>query len=313
VRVAEKTEARFDPRGWPGGLARLCSGSAEALVAPGIGANCVRFRVDGRDVLEPPLSPADLRSRPAWAGCPVLFPLPGRLTQGRYTFEGREYRLPLNAPDGAALVHGFTPRRPWRLEAHDEASCTLAFDQRLMHAEEVAGYPWPFRLILRWSVQPGTLRADVAIHNAGSKTLPFGFGLHPYFLTSPADRVRVPARAVWPNEGGVPTDGPGPASGDLAWAELPEGGSLLLSDVPARIVQASIGRTRLRFDGRVFPEVVVYRPAGRPSLAIEPWTSVSSAAALLEPGAAHGLRLLEPGATWSAWVEIAATGDEETV
>src|ERR1051326_6327959 len=121
-----------------------------------------------------------------------------------------------------------------------------------MEAEEVAGYPWPFRLTLRWSIQPRTLRADVAIDHAGRVTLPFGFGLHPYFLTSAVDRVRVPARAAWPNERGVPTAAPGPASGDLAWAELAEGGSLLLSEVPGHVVEASVRGARLRFDGRAF-------------------------------------------------------------
>jgi aldose 1-epimerase len=293
-----------DSNCWPGGLVRLSSGITEALVAPGIGANCVRFRIGRTDVLEQPVSPADLQSRPAWAGCPVLFPLPGRLPDARYTFRGREYRLPANAPDGQAFMHGFTSRRRWQMTSADQTSCTLGFNQTLMKRAEVAGYPWCFELTLRWSIRPGVLRADVQVTNPGAESMPFGFGLHPYFRVLLGDPVRVPARSAWPHEGGVPSGAPIAATGELLVSEIEEGTSLLLTGLAPETLEACVGSARLRFNGRDFPEVVVYRPTGRAAVAVEPWTSVSSAAAGVEPGTAHGPRLLEPGATWSTWAEI---------
>ena len=49
------------------------------------------------------------------SGHPILFPFPGRLREGRLTFEGKTYQLPLNEGTKKHAIHGFTPRNPWRV------------------------------------------------------------------------------------------------------------------------------------------------------------------------------------------------------
>lgn len=290
---------------WPGGVVALAAGGTRALVAPGVGANCVAFAVAGREVLERPSSADELLAGPARAGCPILFPFPGRLPGGRHRFDGRELTLPLNAPEGGAHAHGFTPRRPWRLVARTATTCTCAFDESCLTPEERAGYPWPFRLQVRWGVRAGgVLRADVQLENRGSVPLPFGFGLHPYLLVRPDAAVDVPARAAWPHAGGVPSGPPEPIAGPWAWAELEAGGSILLTGLPDGIVDATAGDVVVRFPADRFREVVLYRPPARASVCVEPWTSVSAAGHLFDTGSPSGLVRLPAGRAWRAWAEV---------
>jgi galactose mutarotase-like enzyme len=286
----------------------LRAGDTEALLAPGAGANCLACRVGGRDIIEPVPSPAAALAEPTRWGCPILFPFPGRLPGGRYSIAGQEYHLPLTAPDGRTHLHGFAPRRPWRVAHQDEGSCVCAFDRASLASEEAAAYPWPFRLTVRWSVQPGLLRADVRVENPGDDALPFGFGLHPYLAVAEDAVARVPATHAWPNQGGIPVGSPDPISGPWAWAALEPGASVLLTGLPRTTVEATVGDTVLRFPGDRLGEVVLYRPPDRPAVCIEPWTSVSGAGVSLAPGAPHGLVNLPPGETWEAWLELRGGG-----
>ncbi|HET8631435.1 MAG TPA: hypothetical protein VFL91_28770 [Thermomicrobiales bacterium] len=287
------------------GLITLRDGDTVAAIAPALGANCVAFAVDGRAVIEPVPGPDALRAGAAPAGCPVLFPFPGRVAQGRYTVGGREYTLPLNVDNGRDHRHGLVTHRPWRVARRDAASCTCVVDDAMLTPAERAGYPWPFALTLTWRVAPGRLRADVTVENRGDEALPFGFGLHPYLAAPPDAVVRVPAASAWPLAAGMMAGDRQPAGGPWPWAALAEAASLLLTDLPPGTVEATAGATAIRFPGDRFGEVVVYRPPARPAVCVEPWTSVAGAANLLPPGAPHGLLLLPPGATWDAWVELA--------
>src|SRR5204862_326554 len=77
---------------------------------------------------------------------------------------------------------------------------------------------------------------------------------------------------------------PAPLRGPWRWDELPSDSSTLLTDLPEGEVEARAGDALLRWPGDRFGEVVLYRPPGRASVCVEPWSSVSSAAARAEPG-----------------------------
>ena len=286
-------------------LIALSAGDTGASIAPNIGANCVAFEIGGQAIVEPVADLAGLRTAPTHGGCPILFPFAGRVRDGRYRFDGRDYQLPLNAPGERMHLHGFAPGARWRVASRDAASCVCLLDQTMLAPEERRGYPWPFALTVRWSLAPGRLRADVRVENTGDSDLPFAFGLHPYFAVAPDTAVRVPAAAQWPIAAGFMAGPAEPTAGAWHWDELEPGASLLLTDLPHYTVEATAGDTIVRFPGDRFGEVVVYRPpASRTAVCVEPWTSVAGAANLLAPGEPHGLLRLLPGAAWEAWVEI---------
>jgi aldose 1-epimerase len=282
----------------------LRDGETGAEVVPGAGANCAAFRVGEREAIEGGDSTGGLLSGPASGGCPVLFPFPGRLWQGRYRFDGREYRLPINHPGEGVFIHGFTMRRPWRVEDRTEGSCLCAFDHTMLEAAESGGYPWPFRLAVRWSVKEATLRAGVRVENTGGSDLPFGFGLHPYIAVADDPRIEVSAGMEWPHRAGIPVGQPVVGDGfGRRWSGLSPGDSTLLTGFTGNVV-ASVGDVEVRFPADRFSEAVIYRPEDRSSVCVEPWTSVAGAAGFIEAGEPHGPLRLASGEVWEAWVEI---------
>jgi len=278
---------------------KLTAGGAEAEVAPAFGANCLSARVGGRELLEAPPSLDALAAAPNGYGCPILFPFPGQLEPGVLRLLGRDVRIQPNSPSGRH-GHGFASRRPWRVLDRGADSVTCQLEGR---GDEF--YPWWFRLTARWRVSAETVAVGLTVENLDDAPMPFGVGLHPYLPVGAEALVEVPSAAEWPHDGGIPTGRPAPQRGPWHWTHLPEGGSLLLSDLPQDDVETRAGDVLLRWPGQRFGEVVLYRPPGRPSVCVEPWTSVSNAAAQLDPGAARGLLVLPPTATWRAWLEIA--------
>jgi aldose 1-epimerase len=281
---------------------RLTAGDAEAVVAPAFGANCLSARVGGRELLEPPPSLDALAAAPVGFGCPILFPFPGQLEPGTLNLLDRDVRIEPNSPTGRH-GHGFASRRPWRIldRGADWVTCQL----------EGRGddfYPWWFRLTARWRLTHKAVAVGLTVENLDTADMPFGLGLHPYLPVAPDALVTVPTAAEWPHESGIPSGPRSPKQGPWPWSGLPEAGSLLLTDLPDDDVEARVGDVAVRWPAQRFGEVVLYRPPGRASVCVEPWTSVSNAAAQIEPGAQHGLVRLPPTATWRAWLEIGLPG-----
>jgi aldose 1-epimerase len=281
-------------------LISLRAGDAEATVAPALGASCLDFRVGRREILERPPAPEALAERPNGYGCPILFPFPGQLEPGRLRLLGREIQVVANSPSGRHR-HGFASARPWRVVERGSDSCACRLE-----GGGGDDYPWRFRLTARWRVSAGLVGLGLVVENLDRADMPFGIGLHPYLLVEPDASVEVPAEAAWPHEGGIPSGQPAPLGGPWRWADLPPASSTLLTGLPDGDVEARAGAARLRWPGDRFGEVVLYRPPDRPSVCVEPWSSVSGAAARVEPGRRHGLVRLPPGAAWRAWLEIAA-------
>src|SRR5262245_26845614 len=98
-------------------------GAARAEVLPGLGFNCWRWQARSLDLLYSDPQPF-AEGRPTRCGIPVLFPFPNRIRDGRFTWQGRGYQLPLNDSSGKNAIHGFACRHPWRVVAEgSNAAC----------------------------------------------------------------------------------------------------------------------------------------------------------------------------------------------
>ena len=100
---------------------------------------------------------------------PVLFPICGRLTEGRYTYGGKSYEMGL---------HGFVRGTCFSLEEQTDTSLTLVFTQQEAFA---ASYPFSYTFRVRYELTGSTLRQSFLITNTGDGTLPFSYGAHPGF------------------------------------------------------------------------------------------------------------------------------------
>lgn len=305
----------------------------EAWVLPAVGNNCIRFRIfragGAIDTLYPPPDVGALKGRPSGYGIPILFPWPNRIEAGRFTFDGREYRLDAPAA-GAHALHGFVLGRPWAevdRGASDGAGAWVRCRFRSADFPDVARqFPFPFEATATYRLQDGALTLEVEGVNAGEGDMPAGLGMHPYFPLPVAKdgrraacTVQVPAVRYWPlREDCIPTGEVKPVSGkydlrqptpigerayDDVWTGVtPSGGwSRCVYEDPAAGVRIAVA------GDTAFREWVVYAPPQRPVICFEPYTCVTNAVNLQARGVDAGLVRLKPGEALRGTMRIGIT------
>ena len=175
--------------------------SITVCIAPELGSNMFRFRVGEYDILHCDL---DLLKRLAFTGNFVLWPMPNRMRDKMYTYQGQSYSLKgVKRPyEDAFLVHGLVLDQSWRYETplvgQDFVSVTTYIDIT-PESPFYAGYPFESRLSLTYVLRKNGISIHYSVHNRGSKDLPFGFALHPYFSTlsgKDTTLITIPANSV---------------------------------------------------------------------------------------------------------------------
>ena len=126
----------------------------------------------------------------------VLIPFPGRIKEGRYTFDGASYQLERNDKEGPNAIHGFVRNVPWTLREQqpDRVEFEVAVDGEDYAAR---GYPFSLNVRVTYALRSTGLACGFAIRNAGASVAPVGVGFHPYFTvgTGTIDHAeaRIPA------------------------------------------------------------------------------------------------------------------------
>ncbi len=103
----------------------LAAGDAQLHLDLDAGGRATRLAIGDLDVLAQP----DPHSLYHW-GSFVMAPWAGRIREGRFSFDGRRYRLPINF--GSHAIHGTVADRPWRYVEHtrDTAVIDCRLDDR---------------------------------------------------------------------------------------------------------------------------------------------------------------------------------------
>jgi aldose 1-epimerase len=288
------------------------SSGAEAEVVADVGSNLHRFRarVGGRDVEVLASAPdmATLRERSTRFGSAALFPYPGRVEHGRFTFEGREISLPTVA-DGNA-IHGVARNRPFRVVEKSESSVITELDSAVADVP-AAEWPWPFVLRLTTTVRGNAVRVDVEATNRADSDMPMGLGFHPYFPASPEHEVWVDADERWAQrDQGIPTGEKSP--GGLArqrlseippTIQMPEGTVRNLLFYSKGGISAGVRgggfETRLT-SSEGFQALVFFTPVSPPVVSLEPHTIVPNGFNMGQ------MDVLKPGQSWRGWYQIEA-------
>jgi aldose 1-epimerase len=152
-------------------------------IVPELGSNMFRFRVGEHDII---YCEQELLKQCNFTGNFVLWPLPNRVRDKRYTYKGKTYSLEaVKRPAGnEVLIHGLVFDRIWQYDEPvvgvDNVSVTTFID---FNAESpfYESYPFESRLSLTFTLTETGVATTYRVENKGKQTLPFGFALHPYF------------------------------------------------------------------------------------------------------------------------------------
>ncbi|WP_104180722.1 aldose 1-epimerase family protein [Arthrobacter sp. B0490] len=122
-------------------------------------------------------------------------PWPNRIEDGRYSFDGADYELPINEPERGTALHGLVFDIPWTLVERTTSAVTLACT--IVPTE---AYPFELALEVRFAVGDEGFRTDVTAVNTGTRRAPYGVCPHPYLVggASPLDEwvLELPASTV---------------------------------------------------------------------------------------------------------------------
>jgi len=234
----------------------------------------------------------------------VLFPFPGRVRDGRYTFGGTSHGLARNDKEGPNAIHGFVRALPW--EGRQDGR-TAEFQARLA-AGDHPGYPFDVSLGVAYEVTPRGLVVAFVARNDGDAAAPVGAGFHPYVLAPDgvdALPLRCPASRLVEFEGLLPTGRVVDVPPALDFRAARPVGDLRLNHCLTGLVPDPDDLTRVEVGdvevwmGPAFGHVVLYTgdalgSDARRALAVEPMTCATDAFNHPE----WGLKVLEPGEAW---------------
>jgi aldose 1-epimerase len=249
---------------------------------------------------------------PASAG-QTLAPWPNRIRDGQYTFEGRDFQLPLTEPARHNAIHGLVNWARWTEVSRTDGSVTLEFQ---LPAQ--IGYPWWLTLRSTWTVSADGLRCDQEVVNNSGSNAPWGYSVHPYVqlpgVTVDDTLLLVPARTRIVADGRLLPIGAHPVAGtEFDFNEPRRIGDLVMDATFGEIEHGADGITEVTIadprsdrkvvlwaDGKfkywqVFTGDTLHGERFRRSVAIEPMTCPPDA---FRTG--RDLIVLAPGEQWSA-------------
>ncbi|MBQ7380665.1 MAG: aldose 1-epimerase family protein, partial [Clostridia bacterium] len=99
----------------------------------------------------------------------VLFPICGRLTEGKYTYRGKTYEM---------VLHGFARKQVFTVV--EQKADAITFELRPNEASREA-YPFDFIFRVIYTLDGASVRTTLAVENPGKENLPFSVGGHPGF------------------------------------------------------------------------------------------------------------------------------------
>ena len=148
-------------------------------IVPERGGLITEWQSEGKDLLYFDLKRFLDEDKSVRGGIPILFPICGDLSES-FLIGSKKYFL---------KQHGFARDLPWSIDLlKDKSGIRL----KLVDTKDSRSYfPFFFTLLMDVYLQEKSLKISVKIYNRGKNSMPFSFGLHPYFQVSNLQKIKI--------------------------------------------------------------------------------------------------------------------------
>ncbi len=204
------------------GLVTLTNGRLRVVVQPGLGAGLTQMAVWHDGHWQPLMRPLQGRARdPEQMACGVLMPWSNRLYGGGFRWRDRAVIIEPLRPGDRMPLHGHAWLAPWQVVADTPEELVLTHRFQSPSGFDYAGQ-------VRYRLEDTTLRVELSVEHRGTSPLPYGLGLHPWFVRDLDTVVAFRSTGRWePDAGQAPRrfrqlDGRRPLSFDTARPLPPE-------------------------------------------------------------------------------------------
>lgn len=235
-----------------------------------------------------------------------LFPFVGRLSEGKYTYKGKEYSM---------TNHGFCRGNEFQVIQHSE-NCVELFISSDEHFLKI--YPFQFRFSIIYTIEENKLEINYKVINQDDKTIYFGVGGHPGFNV-PMDGIGTFEdyylefdETCKPVRMGVSTtcfmngeDIPYPVLNEKTIPlkhDLFDEDAIILKEMSKRIsIKNKVNKKVLEVTYPDMKYLAIWHAVKKdaPYVCIEPWTTLPSRDGIVEDIATHpDMNVLESGAIY---------------
>jgi aldose 1-epimerase len=169
----------------------------EAWIAPSHGSNLCRLSAGGKNIID--FEP-ELLAKSDFTGTPVLYPTPNRVRNGVFRYQGKAY--PQVKRGTTVYEHGLVHNEPWQHQQPEVKPASISLKTWIDFDTSSAmfeAFPFMHRLMLEFNLTETGIKVTYSIENKDEQAIPFGFGLHPYFMKLSGDEstcVELPANYV---------------------------------------------------------------------------------------------------------------------
>jgi aldose 1-epimerase len=163
------------------------------------GAALVGLSVDSFNLIEP-------NTREGLYAGKILAPWPNRIKDGKYSFNKKDYQLPINEVSKNNSLHGLVANSVWEITFQNQSKVIL---EHLLNQPAV--YPGKLQLQVIYEIIESGVEITVLSENVGDISAPYGVSIHTYlvagasvtnnelFLQIPADQfLEVDAERLLP-------------------------------------------------------------------------------------------------------------------
>ena len=240
----------------------------------------------------------------------LLAPWVNRVRNGNYSFQGRNYQLPITEPTLGNAIHGFLARKPFEIIEKKVIDNQAKLVLQHSYTGDYPGFPFPFDFQLTYELHTnGHFFIRFGIKNTGKHLMPFAIGWHPYFTFPDADlsdlEISFSPQSKFLSDSQMiplreePVEYTKPVN--LAKESLDNVFRLREAEYHTTTLTNKRTHASLYIKQHVadFPFLVVYAPENEACIAIEPMTANTDAFNTLD-----GLKSLGPEDRFSSEVEI---------
>ncbi len=219
-----------------------------------------------------------------------LFPYANRLEDGRYTFEGKNYQLPINEVGNNHAHHGLYYHRVFNLLSQHTTATYAELVLKTDTTEVFEYYPFRLELQITFRLHHGKITILTEITNLDTCNAPVAMGWHPYFKLGDDVKdlvLEIPEnKYIEVNERMIPIvpstfSKSLPTRIPLAEAKLDDG--CLVEDhkvwvvIHNTVLDKNIIMDFIRYDGVEEMYIQAYIPPSRDCIAVEPQTCAINA------------------------------------
>ena len=177
----------------PHEIVSLESRTQRLRLGPALGAAIASWEIRDGQNWQPMLRAWDGLSEDRYTfACFPLVPWSNRISGGGFTQD--EVFIPVrpNRPGEPYPIHGDGWLQPWTVTAQGAQHAVLHLESNCFE-----GNPYRYGATLTCMLAEAELGLTLTVTHRGEQPLPYGLGLHPYFVRSDTTLLRMPCSGVW--------------------------------------------------------------------------------------------------------------------